>query len=201
MVFNHSKLSFVALLVFVPALVSASEAVGTLTTGIQSGIDGTVVVAPTAIPIAGVYTSVQNVTLVASGAQSIRYTADGTTPTCSTGTVYTTAISVTASQVIQALSCYPNSVASAVATFGYAINPPSAPASSSGSGGGGGGGSFLPPPVVMGDATGDGVVNVLDFNAVLVAWGTSGTGILADLNRDGIVDILDFNSLIINWTP
>ena len=203
-----NRFNLVALLLLFPALVSASEAAGTLTTGIQTGIEGTVIVVPTANPVAGVYTAAQNVTLVALGAQSIRYTTDGTAPSCSLGSVYTAAIAVSASQVIQALSCYPNAFASAVSVVGYAIKPPSGPAAGSsgsggsgGGGGGGGGGSFLPSPVVMGDATGDAIVNILDFNAVLVAWGSTGPSILADLNRDGVVDIIDFNVLIINWTP
>lgn len=180
-----------------PAYASIFE--GTLTTGIQTGVEGTVVVAPSASPVAGVYTSAQSVVLTASGAQSIRYTTDGSIPSCTSGSVYGAAIDVSASQVIQALSCYPNSVASAVSTFAYAINPPAAPAPSGG-GGGGGGGSILPPPPVTGDATGDSLVNILDFNAVVVAWGSSGSSLPADLNRDGLVDILDFNILIINWT-
>ena len=188
-----------ALALLVPAFAGASEFTGTLTTGVQTGVEGTVIVAPTASPGAGVYTSAQSVVLAASGAQSIHYTTDGTAPTCTSGSTYSVAISVSASQVIQALSCYPSGVASAVSVFAYAINPPSAPAPSGG-GGGGGGGSTLPPPVVVGDVTGDGTVNVLDFNAVLVAWGTAGSSISADLNRDGVVDILDFNVLIINWT-
>lgn len=188
-----------ALALAAPAYASTFE--GTLTTGIQTSVEGTVIVAPTANPIAGIYTSTQNVVLSALGAQFIRYRDDGGVPTCSTGTLYTGSITVSSSvSTIQARSCYANNASSSPAVFLYAINPPSAPAPSGG-GGGGGGGSSLPPPAVVGDATGDSIVNVLDFNAVLVAWGSTGGSIPADLNRDGIVDILDFNVLIINWTP
>ena len=198
-----NRLLIAAAFVFAFApLAYASTTGGTFSNGVSTGIEGVVMVAPTASPVAGIYTSAQSVTLTAAGSPSIHYTTDGsTTPICTSPTVYTTAISVSASQVIQALSCYPNGVASAVVPFAYAINPPSAPApSTGGGGGGGGGGSILPPPVVVGDATGDSIVNVLDFNAVIVAWGSTGSNIPADLNRDGVVDILDFNILIINWT-
>ena len=203
------KILFISLFILAPAFASASVFNGTLTTDVQTGVEGTVIVMPTASPIAGLYTSAQSVTLTAPGSSSIHYTTDGTTaPTCTTGNTYGPAISVSASQVIQALSCYPNSVASVVSVFGYAINPPAppvppAPGGGGGGGGGGGsggGGSVLPPPAVVGDATGDSIVNVLDFNAVLVAWGTTGSSIPSDLNRDGVVDILDFNILLINWS-
>ncbi len=198
------KILFISLFILAPAFASASNFSGPLTTEVQTGVEGTVIVTPTASPIGGIYPSTQSVTLSAPGSSSIYYTTDGSTaPVCTSSTKYISAISVSASQVIQARSCYPNNASSTVATFAYAINPPSAPApsgSGGSGGGGGGGGSVLPPPAVVGDATGDGIVNVLDFNAVLVAWGSVGTSLSGDLNRDGVVDILDFNILIINWT-
>ena len=190
----------------------ASTFNGTVTTGVSTGIDGTVVVAPIASPNAGVYPSSQSVTLTAAGSSSIRYTTDGSNPTCATGALYTGTIAVTSSEVITALSCYPNGVASPVAAFQYAINPPN-PASSlstpsSGGGGGGGGGSVGTTAVtpttggIPGDTNNDGKVNVLDFNDVIVHWGQTVTGGAADgdFNGDGKVDVLDFNILIVNWT-
>jgi len=86
------------------------------------------IVAPTANPVAGTYTSTQNVILTAAGSSSIRYTTDGTTsPTCSSGTVYSGAISVNSSQTIKAIACYPDGASSSVSSFAYTINlPPNA---------------------------------------------------------------------------
>lgn len=66
-------------------------------------------------------------------------------------------------------------------------------------GGGGGGGSPTPPASVVGDLSGDGVVNFSDFNTLMINWGATGSNV-ADLNNDGIVDFFDFNTLMINWT-
>ena len=121
------KKILIALLLLAPALAGASEVTGTLTTGIASGVEGVVITAPSASPNEGVYSATQEVTLTAAGSSSIHYTIDGSTPTCTSGSAYGAVISVSASQVIQALSCYPNGVASAVSVFGYAINPPAPP--------------------------------------------------------------------------
>lgn len=191
-----------ALAFAMPVYASISEDTGTLTTGVQTGVPpGMVIVAPTASPGAGVYVSAQNVVLSASGAMSIHYTTDGTAPTCASGSVYGSAINVSASQIIQALSCYPNGVASAVSVFGYVINPPSAPAPS----GGGGGGGILPTPTPTPGSSGSadidhsGAVDVLDFNVLVVNWGSSPSNTNADLNHDGVVDIFDFNLFMVGW--
>ena len=63
----------------------ASEQTGTISTGVSTGIEGTVVAPPVANPAAGTYTSAQSVTLTASGSTSVHYSTDGSTPTCSTG--------------------------------------------------------------------------------------------------------------------
>ena len=116
----------------------ASEVTGTITTGLTSGeTQGTVVVAPTASPVANTYTSAQSVTLTATGSTSIHYTTSGTDPTCTTGTTYSGAITVASTTTIEAISCYPNSNASTVASFAYTINISS--------GGGSSGGSSNPP--------------------------------------------------------
>lgn len=49
------------------------------------------------------------------------------------------------------------------------------------------------------DIVSDGVINILDFNSLMVNWGRTNSGNRADTNLDGIVDILDFNSLMVNW--
>lgn len=192
---KYLLLTFVALLFVVPAY--ASEVTGTISTGVTTGVEGTVAASPTASPLPGSFTSAQNVTLTAAGSGSIRYIVDGASPTCSTGTVYSGAISVTSSLTIRAVACY-NGTASQVGTFAYAINiTPPAP------GGGGGGGGPLPPSTPAqsnGDINNDGDVDVTDFNAVVVAWGSTGSNLVADFNHDGVVDILDFNILVVNWT-
>lgn len=125
-----------------PGSVVASEVSGSLCTGVNCPVEGIAIVAPTASPVAGTYTSTQSVTLSAAGSNSIHYTTNGTTPTCTSGTTYSSAISVTSSQTVKAIACYANSNTSSVASFGYTITI------SSGGSGGGGGGGYTPPPAV-----------------------------------------------------
>lgn len=192
-------------LLVLPAFASASEITGTVNTsvnsGVSNGIEGTYAPTPTASPAPGTYTSAQSVTLSASGSDGIRYTVDSASPSCTTGTLYSGAITVSTSQTIRAVACY-NGAVSQTGVFAYGINIPAAP---SGGGGGGGGGGGLPAAGRTGDITGpvsapDTHVDLLDFNALVVAWGTTGASVPADLNRDGVVDLLDFNLLIVNWT-
>lgn len=119
----------------------ASEVTGGLSTGLGTSISGTVVVAPTASPVSGSYTAAQSVTLSASGALSIRYTTDGTEPSCSIGTTYGSAIAVPASVTIKAIACFAGNYPSSVSTFGYTITIPLVTPPGGGGGGGGGGGS------------------------------------------------------------
>ena len=92
--------------------------------------------APSPSPAAGIFTSTQSVTLSAgTGVSSIRYNIGSTAPTCSSGTLYTGAISVSTTSTIKAVACYPGTVSSEVTTLSYTIRR------SSGGGGGGGGGS------------------------------------------------------------
>jgi len=48
------------------------------------------------------------------------------------------------------------------------------------------------------DTNNDNKIDVLDFNSLMVNWGTSGNQ--TDFNSDGAVDIMDFNYLMIYWT-
>ena len=160
----------------------ASEVSGSLCTGVNCPVEGTVVSAPTASPVAGTYTSNQSVTLSASGATSIHYTLDGTSPTCSSSQ-YASALSVTTSKTIKALACYPNSVTSTIASFvytlqcatptvthgsvsayptcaitcdsGYTLSGSTCSSSGGGGGGGGGGGYFggTPAPASVPETT------------------------------------------------
>jgi len=104
---------------------------------------------PTASLAAGTYTSSQSVTLSASGADSIRYTVDGSTPTCTSGLVYSSAIAVASTKTIKAISCYSEASGSVsfsnVSAFAYVINI------SSGSSGGGGGSISYCSAVTYGD--------------------------------------------------
>ena len=177
----------------------ADEVTGTLNTGLSgtngSTVTGVVIAPPTASPGAGSYTSAQNVGLTASGASNIYYTTDGTTPACpTTGILYSSPISVTSSLVINAVSCYPESKSSTVATYAYAINVPTGSSVSSGGGGGGsyssgGGGGYTPITSV----------GISDFVALMANWGKTGVGIAGDFNGDGKIDIMDFVWLMANW--
>ncbi len=54
--------------------------------------------------------------------------------------------------------------------------------------------------VCPGDVTGDQVVGIADFLALLASWGVCGA-CPADLDGDGIVGIVDFLALLANWGP
>ena len=53
--------------------------------------------------------------------------------------------------------------------------------------------------VCPGDATGDLVVDVVDFSQLLIDFGQSGPGLSADFNGDNIVDVQDFSILLVNF--
>lgn len=144
----HKIFLAAALLVVSFSGVSASEISGTLSTGLgNSSVSATVISSPVASPVAGTYSSTQMVTLSAAGSMSIRYTTDGvTTPTCTTGAVYSSAIFVGTNQTIQAIACYPNAGTSTVSSHAYVMTAGGG-GGSSGGGGGGGGGSVITPVV------------------------------------------------------
>ena len=83
---------------------------------------GFVVFTPSATPAAGTYNAVQSVSLAAEGATNIRYTADGATPSCSSGVLYAAPISVKKTQTVKAIACYPQSTESAAASFQYLLS-------------------------------------------------------------------------------
>jgi len=132
-----------------PVIASSSQLSGTISTGLGGNlVEGIVISTPTATPTAGTYTSAQSVILSSSGgATSIHYTVNGTDPTCSTGLTYSSAIAVSSSLTIKALSCYPSSNASAVIPFAYVLNISSGGGGGGGSNGGGGGGAVVLPVV------------------------------------------------------
>jgi hypothetical protein len=89
--------------------------------------------APVFSPAGGTYTSAQNVTLTSStSGASIRYTTDGSTPTETSGTLYTgAAINVSSNETVKAIAYKGGYNDSSVSSATYTIN----------TGGGGGGGT------------------------------------------------------------
>ena len=82
-------------------------------------------------------------------------------------------------------------------------NPPTAPVS--------GGGSYTPPSITTTptplseaakavDTNGDDKIDILDFNSLVVNWGSTESGNTADFDNNGTVDIFDFNLLMTYWT-
>jgi hypothetical protein len=79
--------------------------------------------APTVSPAAGTYSTAQSVTLTSStSGATIYYTTNGTTPTTSS-TKYTAAISVTATETIEAIAVASGYTNSAVTSAKYTITP------------------------------------------------------------------------------
>ncbi len=198
-----------------PAFASTTAWQG-VTTGqgtntISTGTEGVVKSAPVASPApsAGPFTSTQTVTLSAPGSTSIHYFLNTTdlsiALTCSTGAT-TTPVTVTGSALLRAIACYGGGTASStLATFSYVFTAPPAttPAASTvGSSGGSYTPPTTPPTLAQADFNGDGKVDILDFNTLIIHWGmTSGaTKADGDANGDGKVDIFDFNILITHWT-
>jgi serralysin len=99
----------------------ASEVVGTVSTGVNSGsVGGTVITAPSASVPSGTYTTIQFVALSAAGSSGIRYTTDGITPDCSAGIPYQQIpLPISQTLTVKAIACYPNNQSSPVSTFSY----------------------------------------------------------------------------------
>jgi hypothetical protein len=80
------------------------------------------VAAPTFSPGAGTYTSAQSVTISTTTAgASIRYTTDGSTPTSTTGTVYSGAITVSGTTTLKAIAYKSGMSDSSVTSVTYTI--------------------------------------------------------------------------------
>jgi hypothetical protein len=83
----------------------------------------TQVAAPSFSPPAGTYTSAQSVTITsATSGASIRYTTDGSTPTSTTGTLYSTPVSISVTTTLKAIAYKSGMSDSSVATGVYTIN-------------------------------------------------------------------------------
>jgi len=72
--------------------------------------------------------------------------------------------------------------------------------SSSGGGGGGGGGSSQTVVTATTTTQTTLSSGILSFNTLMIDWGQTGTNLNADFNHDGVVDILDFNYLMVHWS-
>ncbi len=68
-------------------------------------VDTTAPAIVVASPGTGTYSAPQNVILSSVGADSIRYTIDGSEPSCSVGTTYSSAITVSSPTTIKAIAC------------------------------------------------------------------------------------------------
>ena len=74
-------------------------------TGGGGGGGSITVGAPVATPGSGTYTSTQFVTLTSASSTSIHYTTDGTSPSCSSGITYSSAITVSSTETVKAIGC------------------------------------------------------------------------------------------------
>ncbi len=100
----------------------AAATVGGYTMIVKSNGD---VAAPTFSPVAGTYSSTQSVTLsTATSGASIRYTTNGVDPTRSSGTVYSSPVSVSATSTIKAIAYKDYWADSAVQSAAYVILSP-----------------------------------------------------------------------------
>lgn len=115
-----------------PAVTNASDITGSITSGVSGSgagnAEGVVKSAPVALPVAGDYHANQSTTLTASGSTAICYTADGTTPACSTSvtcavgsTKYVSAISVTSSATIKSVGCYGDNTQGPAGSVAYTL--------------------------------------------------------------------------------
>jgi uncharacterized repeat protein (TIGR03803 family) len=103
--------------------------------------------APVFSPAPGTYTSAQNVTITsATSGASIRYTTNGSTPTETTGTLYSGPVSISSTTTLNAIAFKSGLADSAVITPVYtmqaATSPTPTPTPAPASSGGGGGGAF-----------------------------------------------------------
>jgi uncharacterized repeat protein (TIGR02543 family) len=77
---------------------------------------------PTFTPEAGTYSSAQSVTIASSTAgASIRYTTDGSTPSSTSGTLYSSPVSIASTKTIKAVAYKSGMTTSAVASAAYVI--------------------------------------------------------------------------------
>lgn len=90
-------------------------------------------------PPASSYGEILNVALASTGSTQIRYTLDSSTPSCSSGTAYSSVISVTSSLTLKAIACDTVSNTSALSSNAFTINVNTGGGGGSNSGGSSGG--------------------------------------------------------------
>ena len=89
---------------------------------VASGVYTIQCATPTFNPAAGTFTTSTSVTIsTTTGGASIRYTTNGTTPSSTVGTVYSSAVSITATSTLQAIAYETGLTNSAVASGVYTI--------------------------------------------------------------------------------
>ena len=97
----------------------------TVNSALVSGIEvlsNTLCLAPTFTPAAGTYESAQSVTIsTTTGGASINYTTNGTTPSSSVGTLYSTPVNLSSSCTLQAIAFETGYTSSAVTSGTYTI--------------------------------------------------------------------------------
>src|ERR1041384_7556659 len=92
---------------------------------VGGGGGGGTVAAPTFSPAGGTYTSAQSVTISSStSGASIRYTLDGSTPTSTSGTVYSGAVTIGSTATLKAIAYKSGMSDSSVTSATYTINLP-----------------------------------------------------------------------------
>jgi hypothetical protein len=83
--------------------------------------------APSFSPVAGTYTSAQNVTITsATSGATIRFTTDGSTPSTTVGTVYSSPVAIGSTTTLKAIAYKSGNANSTVTTGVYTINLPAA---------------------------------------------------------------------------
>jgi hypothetical protein len=81
------------------------------------------VAAPSFSPAGGTYSTAQNVTITTStSGATIRYTTNGTTPTATTGTVYSSPVTISATATLRAIAYKSGMTDSSVSSASYTIN-------------------------------------------------------------------------------
>jgi hypothetical protein len=223
------KIISAAILVFFCAFnfTYASSVGGIVGTGLNTGINGTVIMAPSTNVPEGTYTSIQNVSLAAVDSIHIYYTTDGSNPSCSSSNAYSAPITISATSTLKAIACYGNDVASNVSSFAYVINLSAYTVTVSA----GTGGSISPVSGsvlagsshtytitassgyqiadVLADGTSVGAVSTYTFSDIASNHTISATFSVVsssaanfktgDINKDGDIDEYDFGILMDQW--
>jgi pectate lyase len=98
-----------------------------VTTGVYVIKPPETVATPVFTPAAGTYITTQSVSIASATADAtIRYTSDGSTPTCASGTAYAGPVEVATNVTLSAIGCAAGKIDSAVASAAYVITPPAA---------------------------------------------------------------------------